>query len=204
MNTTYLTYPEVAQELSLSLSRVMMLVSEGKLHSVKSRAIGRKGSTKYISREDLDRYKQRKVNGITRHVAAVQPTVPNSQAQSTELIQVVHGKFMEFFDAAMRAVTAVAITGIQDYRDVIKTLLAHPALHLSSEEQATAGQELAQRLSEGLQEVERHGYTPEAMAEVATRQISGSNALRQKLGDVFSSIQNEATQQPVDAQAVQF
>jgi len=59
----YMTYEEVARELDLSIDRVSHLVGEGKLHSTKSKQIGRKGATKYISSKEVETYKQRKLTG---------------------------------------------------------------------------------------------------------------------------------------------
>lgn len=104
----YLTYREAGTELGLSADRVKHLVSEGSLHSVKSKEVGRKGVTKYISDKELEAYKQRKLTRPVVSVSNEQTTVSASNTSFGEYTEKVSPVVMQAIEANRQVAAQIA------------------------------------------------------------------------------------------------
>lgn len=114
----YFTYEEAAEELCLSVDRVKHLISEDKLHSVRSRQAGHSGTTKYIRSKEIEAYKQRK---STRSVVGASQA-PTSQAHLVLLITAI----MALLVAWLARISSGEVIDAQEFkREINRQLEQH-------------------------------------------------------------------------------
>lgn len=215
MVSRHMAYQEVANTLGISVDRVQHLISEGKLHSIKSRDIGKKGATKYISSDEVAAYKQRKhaeksLLPIEQQVSANDSpnftTNPSLNWYMSNVLPLAQQAINGNESMVREVATNARIVAIETARDQMMAYTKQALIDMGTDE--TTAEKAVNQAGNAYFGMSKEGYdmTPQGIDtdEVARRFSPGNIQIQQATKDMFEGFRRAQYEHenaiPVDAQ----